>query len=213
MQRIIDLSQVLDKSMVVYPGDPSFFVEKFKCFNKDKYQACCFQMSCHGGTHADAPSHFVCGGKDIDEIALDNFIGKAFVTDAVILDGMISTKALKSSLTAKGDEKILILRTGWEVFVGTDSYYTDHPFFERRISSILKEAGICTIAVDMPSLTNKSGTIDMHLDLLENNITIIESLINLKSISKNKIFFSAAPLKIKGCDAAPVRAYAIEDYE
>ena len=27
MQRIIDLSQVLDKSMVVYPGDPLFVVE------------------------------------------------------------------------------------------------------------------------------------------------------------------------------------------
>ena len=40
----------------------------------------------------------------------------------------------------------------------------------------------------MPFTTNKSGTIDMHLDLLENNITIIESLINLKVYQKTKSF-------------------------
>ena len=210
MQRIIDLSQKLHKDMVVYPGDPCFNLDAFRSYSKDKYQSSSFKMSCHGGTHADAPTHFIEKGHDIAQIPIENFVGNAYICDAVVTDGMISTAALKSSLSRKGSEKILILRTGWEENVNTPKYFTDHPYFESRIANILKEYGIITIGVDMPSVTNKNGTIDMHLDLLENDITIIECLVNLKSILQSRIFFSAVPLKIEGADASPVRAFAIE---
>lgn len=211
MQRIIDLSLPLEKEMITYPGDPAFELGQFRCHNKDKYQSSYFKMSCHGGTHADAPAHFIENGKDISQIPIEHFVGKAYVCDAVILDGAISTRALQSALSRKGSEKILILRTGWEESCGKIHYFTDHPYFEGRISNLLKEYGIVTIAVDMPSVTNKNGTIDMHLDLLENDITIIESLVNLKDLTQQRVFFSGVPLRISGSDASPIRAYAISN--
>ncbi len=36
-------------------------------------------MSCHAGTHVDAPAHFLPGGAGVDDLPLDILIGPAWV--------------------------------------------------------------------------------------------------------------------------------------
>ena len=36
-------------------------------------------MSCHAGTHVDAPAHFLAGGAGVDALPLDVLIGPAWV--------------------------------------------------------------------------------------------------------------------------------------
>ena len=50
----------------------------------------------------------------------------------------------------------------------------------------------------------------VHKTLLKEGITIIENLSsNLKFLADKKVFFVAAPLKLRGLDGSPVRAFAV----
>ncbi|HZG79980.1 MAG TPA: cyclase family protein, partial [Brevibacillus sp.] len=44
---------------------------------------------------------------------------------------------------------------------------------------------------------------------LEARLGIVENLINLEQLDRPRVFFSAAPIKIKGSDGAFARAYAV----
>ncbi|OWP56679.1 MAG: hypothetical protein B2I17_04575 [Thermoplasmatales archaeon B_DKE] len=41
----------------------------------------CLKLTSHTGTHIDAPSHFIDGGKTIDQFYVEEFTGMGFVLD------------------------------------------------------------------------------------------------------------------------------------
>ena len=45
------------------------------------YNLTAFSMFAHNGTHIDAPFHFVRGGKTVDGICLEAFVGMAYVAE------------------------------------------------------------------------------------------------------------------------------------
>ena len=45
------------------------------------YNLTAFRMCAHNGTHIDALFHFIQGGKAVDSIDLDTFIGLAYVAE------------------------------------------------------------------------------------------------------------------------------------
>ena len=45
------------------------------------YNLTAFRMCAHNGTHIDAPFHFIQGGKAVDSIDLDTFVGLAYVAE------------------------------------------------------------------------------------------------------------------------------------
>ena len=57
---------------------------------------------------------------------------------------------------------------------------------------------------------NKAENRETHDILMGTGICLLEVLANLDAISQPDVFFVAAPLKIKGLDSSPVRAFAIE---
>lgn len=69
------------------------------------------------------------------------------------------------------------------------------------------------LGVEPPSVADVNNMEELtlvHLILLGANITIVEGLTNLSSITQEKVFFVAAPLRIEGGDGCPCRAFAIE---
>ncbi|TFK28927.1 cyclase [Coprinopsis marcescibilis] len=82
--RIVDLTRTLSPSktpQTIYPGDPEFHLVPYATISKDGYSVHNITFGTHTGTHIDAPSHFVEGGKSIDKISLDDLLGKACVID------------------------------------------------------------------------------------------------------------------------------------
>src|SRR4029077_19389259 len=86
--RIIDISLELDATkfkMRTYEGftkDMQFELEVIKDYPGGLGQIVRgAHMRLHAGTHVDAPSHMVQGGKQIHDLALDMFIGDAVVAD------------------------------------------------------------------------------------------------------------------------------------
>ena len=79
--KIYDISQEVF-SCKVFPGDPSPRKDILSSMdNGDMYNLCAFYMCAHNGTHIDAPCHFIKGGKAVDEIDAEVFVGPAYVAE------------------------------------------------------------------------------------------------------------------------------------
>ena len=79
--KIFDISQEVFHC-AVYPGDPA--PKRKVLMNLSDGDVCNltqFEMCAHNGTHVDAPYHFFEGGKPIDQLALEHFIGYAYVAE------------------------------------------------------------------------------------------------------------------------------------
>ena len=78
---ILDISQEVF-SCCVFPGDPA---PERQVMLRIRDGAVCnltaFRMCAHNGTHADAPYHFLQDGKTIDQVALERFVGYAYVAE------------------------------------------------------------------------------------------------------------------------------------
>lgn len=74
--KVVDLSQPLFDKMPVYPGDPEVSIKQIHDLDKEGWRLRYLQMSTHIGTHADAFSHMDENGTTIDNIPLENYIGK-----------------------------------------------------------------------------------------------------------------------------------------
>ena len=64
----------------VFPGDP--YPEKNNILAIKKGDICNLtrlSMCVHNGTHIDAPFHFIDGGKTVEQLGLDPFVGDCFV--------------------------------------------------------------------------------------------------------------------------------------
>ena len=79
--KIYDISQEVFGCQV-YAGDPAPEKELLSSMeNGDLYNLTAFRMCAHNGTHVDAPLHFIQGGKAVDSIDLDTFVGLAYVAE------------------------------------------------------------------------------------------------------------------------------------
>lgn len=206
----IDLSLDLEQGMPVYPGDPAFARQAFLTHESDGLQASALSMSCHTGTHLDAPRHFLANGATIDQLPINRLIGPAFVADIAWVPGqLLDLRDLDLSGMQAGD--MLILATGWDSRAGSDRYYQDIPRFAPGSSQWLIQRKIPVLGLDLPTVVEMNEPADMammHRQLLGHEIIIIESLARLKPLVGQRIWLHAVPLRLTGSDGSPVRAYA-----
>lgn len=79
--KIYDISQEVFGCQV-YAGDPAPEKELLSSMEEGGlYNLTAFRMCAHNGTHIDAPFHFIQGGKAVDSIDLDTFVGLAYVVE------------------------------------------------------------------------------------------------------------------------------------
>ena len=69
------------------------------------------------------------------------------------------------------------------------------------------------VGLDLPNIDiNDNMKREVHLEVLGANIYIVENLVNLDRLPKDRSFqFFAIPLKLKNATASPVRAIALVD--
>ena len=186
---IIDLSMELSENILVYPGDPKVEIKAWSTIEKDGYYMNTLFMGEHTGTHVDAPAHFIEGGKTIDEMPLDKFIGEGAVIDVSKLDRDI----LPEDITEKA-EIVLFYTNGAEVYLSEES------------AKHLVNLGVKALGIDKPSIDRDFRA---HRVLLANEVVIFENLVNLEKLIGKEFTFIGVPLKIKNGSGSPVRAFAI----
>ncbi|KAI0359221.1 putative cyclase [Trametes cingulata] len=216
----VDLSHSLDENVQIYPGDPAYSCCPALTIAKDGLNVHSISVGSHTGTHVDAPYHFVEDGAQIDAIPLSAFIGNAVVIDVTskgpkgrIEWADISPYAhLVRRKAALPEGVFVLLHTGWSKHWQSDTYF-DHPFLTRDAAEHLVELGVKLIGVDTlsPDETRVDGStpdFGVHEVVLGAGALLAENLTNLEAIQAEHWRVSAVPLKLKGCDGSPVRAFA-----
>ena len=76
--KIIDLSHLLKTKIPTYPEDPQLEIKDISP-QDNTYKISLLKTGTHSGTHIDAPQHYIKNSKNINEIKLENLIGKTTV--------------------------------------------------------------------------------------------------------------------------------------
>jgi kynurenine formamidase len=211
--RVIDLSLDIYDKMPVYPGDPSVFFMRYKTIDPDGYNLTQILLGSHTGTHLDVPLHFVDGGDSIEKVPPERFIGDAYLID-------LSYKKREEDITPEDfkdyEDRIipgvkLLLRTDWYKMLPDNRYFKEQPRISYELARWLVERRVSLIGLETPTI-NPVDNKRLHQTLLSGGIIVVEALAHLDQITKNKVFFIALPLKIRGGDGSPVRAVAIEEF-
>lgn len=192
---IYDISQEVF-SCCVYPGDPAPQRQQLCATAEgDLYNLTAFSMCAHNGTHIDAPFHFLHGGKTVEEMPLDTFVGSCFLA---CHEGEVTAETAAGILArAKGAPRILI---------GGDATVTAEG------ASTFAEAGIRLLGNEGQTVGPEDAPMQVHLILLRKGVALLEGIV-LKDIPEGHYFLSAAPLNLAGSDGAPCRAYLIKQEE
>lgn len=173
-----------------------------------------FTLCTHMGTHVDAPSHFVRGGADIDDLPLDRFAvrGVVWSVDRPALEA-VAVRDLEGLTPRPEKGDALFLCTGWGPKWGTPDY-NRHPYLSAEVADWLLERGVSMLGMDVvtpdaPIVVRQPGfDFPVHNRLLRHGTLIIENLTNLSTLVGERVEIVAAPLKIRHADGAPARVVA-----
>ncbi|MDG6938213.1 MAG: cyclase family protein [Nitrososphaerota archaeon] len=208
-----DLTHTIKNGMTIYVGDAVPRVSKFKTLAKDGVNLSVITLGSHTGTHVDAPAHFVKGGRPLDELSVDAFVGEAAVLD---LSGVKAGSAIRAShLDAhagevrKGD--IVLINTGYGRRWNDPRARRRYTYLGGDAAEWLVKKKVKAVGIDYLSVEGFGAPKPVaHVTLLSHGIPIIESLNgNISSLGR-RVFFVCLPIKVGGCDGAPARAMAYQ---
>ena len=209
-RKVIDFTHTIVNQMGVFPGDPPVGILTHHNY-KNGYFVSQVIFGTHSGTHVDAPIHKIPGTFSVTDMKIGDYIGwKTAVLDFTGKTGEITRDDCMKYADTLEECDAVIFKTGWAAKCGKDSFFDNYPGLAAETADFLCEKGIRLIGLETPSVHPVNHE-KIHLELLKRNIMIVESLANVSEISQPIVEFHAVPLKLKGLDGSPVRAYAIED--
>lgn len=204
-RRIWDISEPLDEQTAVYPGDTSFSREwVMRIEQGGSCNISTIRTSVHAGTHADAPLHYDCNGKDSASVDLGKYLGRCRLVD-VRGEGSPSLflpAALSPSMLS-GVERILFRTHDRHDRTYFDPGFTAVGYAAARV---LVAAGIVLVGIDTPSVDHStSKELPAHMEFLRGDVALLENL-DLSGVPAGDYELIALPLRIVGSDSTPVRA-------
>lgn len=216
MNRLIDLSHVIEDGMITYKGLPAPVMCDYLSRENSKknydpgteFQIGKIEMVSNTGTYIDCPFHRYADGQDLSEVTVERFAELEGVLIKVDLqDGNGIGKKVFEGLNLK--DKAVLVNTNWSKHWRTDLYFENHPFLTEEAAVFLRDAGVKLVGIDSHNIDDtKTRSRPVHTTLLKAGILIVEHLCNLDEIPKGKFVFNAVPPKFKGVGTFPVRAYA-----
>ena len=194
---IYDISQPVF-GCAIYPGDPS--PEKTMLSRLEDGEVCnlsAFSMCAHNGTHVDAPLHFLKDGKSVGSVALEKFVGPAYVG---MHDGDVSAKdaeALfdKAKNAYPGAEKRILIKGNATV--------------TPEAAAVFAKAGLDLIGNESQTVGPMDAPMAVHLALLSKEVVLLEG-IRLSAVPDGAYLLNCAPLNLGETDGAPCRAILMD---
>lgn len=160
------------------------------------------EMSPHLGTHLDAPLHLDPEGHDVGEVKLESCVGPC---ELVVLPDHHSPIGL-------GDLPRNWLPAAPSVLFATASWPLGAPLptqfgsLSPELVAVLADGGVRLVGIDTPSIdTLEAEELPAHRACAEHGILVIEGLF-LEGVIAGLYTLVAAPLRLVGAEASPVRA-------
>lgn len=198
--KFIDLSVPINEQTPVYPGDPATKIEPAGVMAKDGFNDHYISLGTHIGTHIDAPLHMIDDGKTLDQIPINQFIGRGVYIK--LEDKTFDIDGIKQANIQEGD--IVLFHTGMSDIYHRPEYF-DYPEIPKEIAEYLVDKKVKMVGVDMCSPDHEPFKI--HKILLGAGVLIIENLTNLAELAGKEFTVYALPIKLQ-VDGAPARVIA-----
>jgi len=208
---IYDVSVPIRNGMPVWPSDPPVKLTPSAFPSRDgshTIRITSIDMGSHTGTHIDAPSHFVDGGRTLHEIPVDVLVGQASVFDVPGVAAISRAHVERFDWT--GVERVLFKTDNSERWADS-RFHKDFVALEPPAAEFLVERGIRLVGIDYLSIDPfGSDEHPSHFVLLGNNVVVLEGL-DLRKVAPGRYHMVALPLNLQGADGAPTRVILIDD--
>ncbi|MEK7265495.1 MAG: arylformamidase [Pseudomonadota bacterium] len=202
---LLDISPALSSLTPFWPGDTPFSAEQTWAIGGEcPVNVSKVTLSTHAGAHADAPLHYDPAGAPIDDVGLEPYIGPCTVVHVIGAGRFLTAGALAAYAGPRALAPRVLLR--FYESAPQDRWDAGFPSILAEAIHWLADRGVILIGVDTPSLDPQdSKLMDAHQAVRGRGLRILEGLI-LDRADEGDYELIAPPLKLKGLDAAPVRA-------
>jgi arylformamidase len=209
---IYDVTIPISERMPVWPGEQRVRIEAMARIERgDQVNASRVNISCHTGTHVDAPYRYIQKGLTADKLPLSLLIGPAFVVEVDGLEGNTIQVYDLAKLHLPAGTKRLLLKTSNSDFwqCGYSDFERDFVHLAPKTAEWLVKRKIGLIGMDYLSV-EAFGTRErrVHHALLGAGVVILEGL-DLSRVPPGPCQLVCLPLKIEKGDAAPARVLLI----
>jgi kynurenine formamidase len=230
----VDLTYAFDSSTIYWPTNEPFHLTVVSARRVPAgyyYASNNLSASEHGGTHVDAPVHFVEKKRTIDQVPLEQLMGPAVVIDVRKgADSSADFRVHQSDITAWeaahgaiSDGAIVLFHTGWgrrwpdrARYLGTGKTGAaavaelHFPGLDLDAARALVRRKVKAVGIDTPSIDyGRSTTFAAHRRLGASNIPAFENVAQLDRLPATGAFVIALPMKIGGGSGGPVRIVAL----
>jgi arylformamidase len=207
--RTYDITLTITPQSIVWPGDSPVVIKHTSSIAfGDNANVSEITMSCHTGTHVDAPHHFLDNGITVDNLSLDLLVGRAYVLhlpDA----SMITASVLMQADIPPRTRRLLFKTRNSNLWAnGNTEFQTDFVALSVDAAELLVDRNVKVVGIDYLSIAPyKMGT-PVHTILLNAGVVVIEGL-DLSQVSQGRYNLHCLPLKLGGADGAPTRAVLV----
>lgn len=216
--KLIDLTHTLDTTIPTWNGGCGFnhdvHIDYADCTGEDKFRVMKVGMHAGIGTHMDAPSHCIPGGKCVHEFDVSDLIMPCIVLDvsdqcherySLSIEDVKVYESLFGRISAGS---CVMVKTGWSQFWPTPiKYHNNHifPCVSIEAAELLVERGVNALGIDTLSPDRPENGFKVHKTFLGSGKIIIENVANLSHLPSKGSFVMVSPLKIKDGTEAPLR--------
>jgi arylformamidase len=169
-------------------------------------------MWSHVGTHVEVPLHFYASGKDTAALPLELFMGPAIRLD--FRHKQVNEPITLADFQAAGD-----IQPGDHVVMwqGREDQYRTPASHQRpyvtveALEWLLEDRMVRLLGTDSSGFEVRGADgHPNHTRWFAHDAAVLECLRNLGAIRQQRFYLVALPLPVRGLDACPVRAIAIE---
>lgn len=203
-----DITMTIEESMQVYKNKPEKrpSLEITRDFNGSSARESRLSMDMHTGTHLDMPLHFVPGGATVEQLEPDRLVRPCRVLDLSHVEEAVHVEDIETYAIQPGETILLKTRNS-----ATEQFDPSFVYLAGDAAVYLRDLRIDCIGIDGLGIERAQPEYQTHRTLLGAGILIIEGL-RLQTVAEGAYLLVAAPLKIAGAEAAPLRALLIEGF-
>ena len=207
--RTYDITLTITPQTIVWPGDSPVSLKRTSSITSgDNSNVSEITMSCHTGTHVDAPDHFLNNGITVDDLTLDLLVGRAYVLHLPDVSMITASVLMRADIPPRTRRLLFKTRNSTLWATGNQEFQTDFVALSVDAAELLVDRNVKLVGIDYLSIAPyKSGTA-VHTILLSAGVVVVEGL-DLSQVSQGRYNLHCLPLKLGGADGAPTRAVLV----
>ncbi len=207
--RTYDITLTITHDMIVWPGDPQVDMKRLSSIDSgDNANVTQISMSCHTGTHVDAPDHFMNNGKTVESLSLDLLLGRAYVLHLPNVNLITASVLMDADIPPRTRRLLFKTRNSDYWASGNKEFQTDFVALSIDAAEWLVDRNVRLVGIDYLSIAPFKLGKAVHSILLDAGVVVIEGL-DLSKVSQGRYTLTCLPLKLGGAEGAPTRAILV----